>query len=433
MLTLAAGIALCSMSIYKMYDSIEDTANKICDYKEIRSLLGDGVKCTKNVRLSVKQSNTHVLMIAPSDSGKSRRFLMHNIDLENCSIVCTDPAGEIQKTCKTDKKVYILNPFSNDTVGYDPLKNCRSEFEVRKIAKVILTNGMSSNNDKSGKNNQQEWIAMATPLLTAYMLMNYHIKRYSFYNLVKRICTLPIVPIKDKNTPSILQEIYDSNVSSAIIEMNSFLQVMGAIQTLSSIRIVMNTCLQLFLDDKVKKMLNKKNIDISKLREEESIVYIQIPEHHSDYFSPLVATFLTQMFDYMLENDGLQIYCLFDEFANCGIIPSIGKLLSTARKHKISIVAAIQSSNQLFTLYGDSLAKELRELFKTILVCGGLRDSAEYISDLLGVHEIKEKDTRKTQPLMTADEVRRLDKNRMLIICNNKRPVIDKMMDFVGS
>jgi hypothetical protein len=32
---------------------------------------------------------------------------------------------------------------------------------------------------------------------------------------------------------------------------------------------------------------------------------------------------------------------------------------------------------------------------------------------------------------MSADEIRRMDKNDMLIICDNKRPVIDKMMDIV--
>jgi type IV secretory pathway TraG/TraD family ATPase VirD4 len=54
-----------------------------------------------------------------------------------------------------------------------------------------------------------------------------------------------------------------------------------------------------------------------------------------------------------------------------------------------------------------------------------------YISDLLGTTECKEKDTTRTKPLMTSDEIRRMDRDDMLIICNNKRPVIDKMMDIV--
>jgi type IV secretory pathway TraG/TraD family ATPase VirD4 len=436
------GIATSGAALYGLIN-YKDTSNKICSPTELKSLMGEGIKCSKNVRLSVKYSNEHILMIAPSGTGKSRRFMMPNVNkLQNCSIICTDPSGEIERACKTNKTKYILNPFRNDTIGYNPLQNCRSEFEVRKIANVILTNGMNAYSDKSGKSNQTDWVGMSNPLLSAYMLMNYHTKKYSFTEMIKHICTMPIMPekLKDKDGnvikvyPSIYQEIIDSNVESAITEIHSFLQVMGAMQTLSSIRTVMNTCLQLFFDNKVKNLLNRPNIDISKIRKEESIIYIQIPENHSDYFSPLTATFLTQLFDYLLGNDGLQCYFLLDEFASgCGIIPSINKILSIARKHNISVVAAIQSINQLFSIYGELQAKELRELFKTILVYCGLKDSAEYISEhLLGTKDIKEKDTTHTKPLMSADEIRRMDTDNILIICNNKRPVIDKMMDIVA-
>jgi type IV secretion system protein VirD4 len=429
---LIVGVAMCGYALYGMWDS-DNTNNDICNFKELNNLMGDGIQCSKHIRLSVKQSNTHILAIMPSESGKSRCIMMPNVNsLKNCSIICTDPSGEIAKTCKTNKKTYILNPFRNDTIGYDPLKNCRSEFEVRKIANVILTNGMNAYGNKDSKGSQQgDWIGMATPLFTAYMLMNYHTKRFTFDELVKRICTLPIVPIKDKPIPSIVQDIFESKVESAITELNSFLQVMAASQTLASIRTVMNTCLQLFLDSNLKKIFNRPNIDIAKIRQEESIIYIQIPEHHADYFSPLTATFLTQMFDYLAENDGLQVFCLFDEFTNVGIVPSISKLLSTLRKHCVSIVAAIQSLNQLYTLYGELQGKEISELFKTVLVCNGLKDSAEYVSNLLGVKEYKEKEVTQTKPLMIADEIRRLDKDKILIICNNKRPVIDQMMDIV--
>lgn len=431
--TLNSGLLLGASSIaFASYGFItkvttKDNSNKICNYTELKSLMGNGVLLSENVRLSVKQSNTHILMIAPSDSGKSRRFAMHNVNrLQNCSMVVTDPSCEIERTCKPNKKTYILNPFSENTVGYDPLQSCRSEFEVRKIAKVILMNGMNSSMDNS-KSNQADWINMSTPLLTAYMLMNYHTKKYTFDAMIKNICTMPILPIKDKPVMSILQEIADSKVESAILEMQAFIQVMGAVQTLSSIRTVMNTCLQLFFDSNLKKVFHRENFDISKLRKEESVIYIQIPEHHSDYFSPLVATFLTQMYDYLLENNGLQIYCIYDEMANIGIIPNICNLLSTIRKHSVSIVGAIQSLTQLSTLYGELKGKELQELFKTLIICGGLRGSADHISDILGTKE----EDGKPKPLMTSDEIRRMDKNEILIICNNKRPVIDKMMRIV--
>lgn len=405
---------------------IDDTKNKICTSSELNFLKGKGVKCSKNVQISVQQSNEHVLMVAPSGAGKSRKFIMPNINtLENCTIICTDPSGEIERTCKTDKKVYVLNPFSKNSIGYNPLENCKNEFEVRKLAKTILKNGAVQNEKSNG--NQQEWIEMATPLLTAYMLYNYYTKAYQFNDMIQNLCTSPLM---SKSKISILDEIMASDVDSAKLELMSFMQVSGAMQTLSSIRAVLNSCLQVFFDDNLETIFSGKNLDLNKLRKEESIVYIQIPERHSEYYAPLTATFMTQLFDSLIDNDGLQVYMLFDEFTNIGHINSMTKILSTCRKRNISIVAAIQSITQLQRVYGDIDGKEINELFKTCLVCGGLRDSAEYISNILGVTTIGDK-TKTTKQLMTADEIRRINKDDVLIICNNKRPVLDKMLEMV--
>jgi len=438
-LGMGTGIGVIAGSLYGLFHQSEDKENKICTFKELKSLSGDGIMCSKNVRLSVKQSNEHVIMIAPSGAGKTRRFIMHNVNhLKNCSLIVTDPSGEIEQTCKTDKKKYILNPFSKNTVGYDPLFNCKNDFEVRNIAKVILKNGMVASDDNSGS--QENWISMATPLLASYMLMNYHTKTYSFDKMIENICILPITSevVKDKKgkiikaTKSIELEIMMSNVQCAIIEFKSFMQVIEARQTLSSIRTVMNSCLQLFLDDSLKDMLTKPSISMSDIRERECVVYIQIPEHHSDYFSPLIATFLTQMFNYLLENDGLQVFCMIDEFGSCGLIPSCCSILSTIRKHNVTIVAAIQSLTQLSSLYGELQGKQLKDLFKTILVCSGLKESAEYISNLLGGEEYIENKITQSRKLMSPSEVRMMSKKDMLIICDNKRPVIDTMMDIVA-
>jgi len=365
-------------------------------------------------------------MIAPSGAGKSRNFIIPNVNtLKNCSIVVTDPCCEIERSCCTNKKKYIINPFSEHTSGYDPLSNCRSEFEVRKLAKVILVNGSQSAR-KGNSTNHQDWIEMATPLFTAYLLYCYYSKKYNFKEVVENICTMSILPVKSHpDCPSILSEIMGDKYDSPKIELESFLQVVGASQTLSSIRSVLNTCLQIFLDRNVQSLLESPNLDFSRLRKEESILFVQIPERHAEYFAPLTATLMSQLIDRLLDNDGLQVYMLFDEFTNIGFLPDMTKLLSTARKHKLSIVAAIQSLTQLFRVYGEIEGKELQELFKTILCLSGLKNSSEYISKIVGNCTIKDK----TKPLMSEDEIRRMDKNEVLIICNNKRPVLDYIIN----
>lgn len=419
-----------ALLIGSLYGYMKMSENRICSPMELSGVEGDGIILSRRVRLSPHQSNEHVLMVAPSGAGKTRKFIIPNVNsLKNCSLVVTDPSGEIERTCKTDKKVYILSPFNINTVGYDPLKLCKNEFEVKKIASVILKNGQV----KDAKNGRQdEWVQMATPLLTAYMLYNYHTRKYNFADMIKNITTMSILPYKNKpEIPSIYVEIMDSGVESAITELEMFMQVMKAEQTLSSIRIVLNSCLQSFLDINTQEIFKKSSIDFSVLRKEQSIVYIQIPERHCEYYSPLSATFLTQLIDSLLDHDGLQTYVLFDEFTNIGIIPNMCQLLSTARKRKLSIVASIQSLTQLHRVYGEIEGKELRELFKTIMICSGLKDSAEYISEIIGKKRTVKDKTVTMESLMSPDEVRRMDGDTVMIICNNLRPVRDKMLDIV--
>jgi hypothetical protein len=44
----------------------------------------------------------------------------------------------------------------------------------------------------------------------------------------------------------------------------------------------------------------------------------------------------------------------------------------------------------LLTADGEIEAEELKNLFKTTVICGGLRDDNEYFSKLIGETEVKE-------------------------------------------
>jgi type IV secretion system protein VirD4 len=435
-LGLGLGIGLVAYSGYGLYQYF-DTENKICTHTELNALMGDGIQASKHVRLSIKTSNLGLLEVCPSGYGKSRGFVMPNINsLKNCSIICTDPSGEIASTCKTDKKVYIINPFSDNSYGINFLKNCKNEFEVRKMVNIILINGMNANKTQDNKNggDQQEWVNMSIPLVTAYMLFNYYTEKYSFYEMIKNLRTKPIFPCKDESIISIYDEIQDSGIESAITELDAFIQGMNAIQTISSIRTVLNTCLTVFNDTNLKVIFDKPSIDIAKIREEESIIYIQIPEIHADYFSPFSATLITQLFDILIEKkEGLQVFCLFDEFCNIGILPNLDKLLSICRKRHISISACTQNLNQIYSLYGELKGKSINELFQTLIVCAGLRESSKEISEILGTKKQRDKNGNVSKiELMTPEQIREMESDKVIIICKNKRPVIDKMLDIVA-
>ncbi len=77
---------------------IPDSKNKICNHTELNSLKGKGLQISEHVRLSQKMSNEHVNVIFPSGSGKSFRYIIPNVNkLKNCSMVVTDPSGEVEE------------------------------------------------------------------------------------------------------------------------------------------------------------------------------------------------------------------------------------------------------------------------------------------------------------------------------------------------
>jgi type IV secretory pathway TraG/TraD family ATPase VirD4 len=102
--------------------------------------------------------------------------------------------------------------------------------------------------------------------------------------------------------------------------------------------------------------------------------------------------------------------------------------LSTCRKFRVSITACIQNLTQLKKIYGEIDGDELRELFKTIVFCGGLKDSAQYFSDMLGTTEVKQNNITTEKPLMTASQIRQMKTGKMMIITKNKKPVQDDMI-----
>jgi type IV secretion system protein VirD4 len=420
-LTVAACIA--GFGYLALNPANKPNTSKIASHSELSSLKGDGLIISENVRLSRKYSNEHALVVMPTGAGKTRRIAMPNVrNLKNCSLVVTDPKCEIARECITDKKTMILNPYNSNTVGYDILENCNNTTEVRKYAKVLLVNGNLANQILTGASagsEAVEWLQKATPLLNAYMIYNYYMKRYKFHEMVQRLVSAPLKEIG--------QEIMNSNVTEAKIEFQSFIQIAGSPVTLSCIRNVLLTNLQLFLDSSINNLMSRPSIDLNKLRDEETILYIQIPERDAAYFSPLTAVLVTQILDRLMDNeDGLQTYLILDEMANIGKINGLSQTLSTCRSRRVSILGCIQSLGQLELVY-NSESKVLTELFKTVVFSGGLKDSSEYASELVGLGKFHKNNDTYVDKLMSSDAIRRLKDDELLIICGNKNPVIDKM------
>lgn len=406
--------------------------NSIRTPSHLSSLSGEGLRISQNVRISIPLSNEHLLVVFPSGEGKTRRIIIPNVKkLQNCSIIVTDPNGEVEQECdRPDMEKFIFNPYdiTKSNVGYDILANCESTFEVKQMMEVLMMNG-DSGYSKSGTSDKIDWVQRSLALVKAYAVWNFYTHKYPFDVLITNLMTKPLMPVQSAKGISITEEIMSSDIEEAKIELASFLKVTDAQATLSCIRDTINSTLQIFNETNVKKLCRKPTLNFKILREENCIFYIQVPERYARHYAPVTATLVQQLINKLLDNkEGNQIYLLFDEFCNIGKLSDIGNYLSTCRKFNISITACIQNLIQLKKIYGEIDGDELRELFKTIVFSGGLKDSAEYFSNMLGDTEVKENNITVKKPLMTASQIRQMKEGKVVIIAKNKKPVMDDMV-----
>lgn len=96
-------------------------------------------------RLSLKDSFTNLVLVAPTGSGKTTRYVIPNVLLAEGSVVVTDPSGEIfQATAghlaERGFAVETLRPADlARSHRFNPLAYWRTPQELRRLATILAT------------------------------------------------------------------------------------------------------------------------------------------------------------------------------------------------------------------------------------------------------------------------------------------------------
>lgn len=439
----------------------------IAQVGDLRELSGsDGFEVSKNFRLSADKSYEHVLVLGPTGAGKSTSFYIPNLlDLDGKhSAVVMDPKGEMDRLCSPylksiGYKVIRLSPLNmqDGDFIYDPVLLCQDDQEMHEMAQLILTNGGKTVEMQSGASSgNAEWLNMSVPLLTASLI---YVKEFG----IRKSVTEALDIIANDSLEE-LQEKFQKN-KQAFRNFLIFKASAGSEKTAASIKSVLLNSVQLFFDDPIEKFTTlpivrdeegKKHLDMDLLfkpeilRNQPTVLFVEVPERKSLYMMPVMSVFFSQLFDMTTKlESGCPILFMLDEFANIGVIPTIGAVAATARSRRIGLAIAIQGIEQLENNYGHETAANLLNNLKTKMIYSGLTgDSAEYVSKLSGVTTVETKSYSSGGPsgatiseslfsgaqvqksgtrreLLTSDEVRTMPADEVLIIAHNKYPVFD--------
>jgi len=167
-------------------------------------------------------------------------------------------------------------------------------------------------------------------------------------------------------------------------------------------------------------------------------VYWVLHEQDVALLRPLSSLFFTLLLDQLQRVRGtVPITLYLDEFANVGALPDFPTTISVARGRGLGLVLGVQSLGQLEGLYGRHGAETIRVNCATKLFLHGLDgEGSEHVSRILGERTmlgtrtsrshtgVTTSDDVQGRSLLTADEVRRLDRDRLVMLVSNHRPAL---------
>lgn len=423
---------------------------------------------SQNVRMSLDfrrlKLNGNILICGGSGAGKTFYEVKPNLMQmpHHCSFICTDPKGEILRSCGQMLKgngynVKVINLLEMDKSDcYNPFSYIREETDIVKL----ITNLISNTTPKGASPSDPFWEKAEGLFLQSifyYVWMEEPPVRRNFETVLK---LLGEAEVTEQNKPSkldirmkFLEE--KSPLGAAHPAVKQYNKCMrGAGDTVRSIIISANSRLAFLENKQVLRMLSRDDLRLAELGvgvngdgETKSALFCVIPDSDKSY-NFIIGMLYTQIFQelyYQADfNCGgrlpIHVTFMLDEFANVALPDDYCSLLSTMRSREISSIIIIQNFAQLKALFKDTWETVPGNCDTFIYLGGNEQSTHKYVSELLGKGTIDKRSSGETKgkqgsssrnydvlgrELFTADEVRKLDNKKCIIFIRGFDPVMD--------
>lgn len=398
-----------------------------------------------------KIANRNYYVVGGPGSFKTQSFVLTNmLNITDCSIVVTDPKGEVyEKTAKIKEaqgyEVRVVNFKHMDLSDhYNPFGYVRRDLDATTVANTIV----SAKNDPKRKD---IWFNAQLGLLKALILYaktEFHPGKRNMEG---------ILDFLQEFDPEANDE-GDSELDMKFMALDKRHPARRSYElgfkksqekTRASIIISLLTTIGDYVDDEVAAFTSNNDFFFEDIGTRKVALYVLIPTMDSTW-EGLINLFFTQMFQelYILgDKNGAKLpvptVFLLDEFPNLGKFNNYEEFLATCRGYRIACCTILQNNTQLMDKYGKDKAESILGNCAIKICLGNVNDTtAAYFSNLMGKATVKVETGGRSlsrgktgssssssnfsysqRSLMNADEILTMPEEDSLVLIAGKYPI----------
>lgn len=361
---------------------------------------------TQNFRMGLDcyqhKRNLNVLVVGGSGAGKSRAYAVVNIMQCNCSMVVTDPKGELLRKTgglleREGYEVRVFDLINPETsFCYNPFAYVRDDKDVLKLINNLIRN----TTPKGAQSSDPFWEKSETALLQALMLYLLHEAppEEQNFSIIMEMLGSAQVKEDDEEYQSPLDILFErlemrNPESIAVKQYAIYKQAAG--KTAKSILISCGARLAVFDIAELREVTAYDELELDTLGDRKTALFL-IMSDTDDSFNFLISMCYTQLFNLLCEKADdvyggrlpVHVRCLIDEAANIGQIPRLEKLVATIRSREISACLVLQAQSQLKAIYKDNADTIIGNMDTSIFLGGKEPTTLKELAAVLGKETI---------------------------------------------
>lgn len=403
-------------------------------------------------KLWVSGDDVGGFVIGPPRSGKGAALIIPNALMWPHSMVILDLRGETYEATAGHRskfsRVVRFSPADRDgnTEYYNPLQfisldSAQRDIDLRNMAAALFPSPPGSSDPY--------WVNDARLLFIG--ITSYVLETDNFSDDERTLDTvLKILNGEEEPISVFLSKVRDGNAGDVSRFTLSTLAPYAEMseKQFSGVHSGVRTGMAPFLNERIRKATAKSSFDIRKLKQEKISLYLDVRLEQIGSLGPLFNVLLTQMMNFMSEAipqpGEHQCLVLLDEFQNLGKLENITQMATLLGGNGVPIWFFVQSLKSVDTVYKEEGRKTLINSARVQIFFGAQdADDLRYVSEQLGEKTETQKDVTRTRnslfdtiaarsihekqmrrPLMRPDEIRTMDKNKVIILPRGQSPIL---------